>query len=139
MTQHSKTKREYYLQILAEHKLTLAKSRHIIDQLLTKVQGEINSNYESENYDNLFGSKESLTNVAFKLASILLKIIPLEIEIAKADMQELNEEELAELAENSELSEVDQKIIDMFVERYNQEKEAEKNFDESKFLELGDG
>jgi cell division ATPase FtsA len=130
MNENKNTKREYYLKILEEHKQVLSKSRNIIDQLLNKVQLEINSNIEAENFDNLFGSKESLVNVTVKLAGILLKIIPLEIEIAKTDMQELSDEELAKLAEDSELSEDDMKIIDMFVERYNQDKEAEKNLDD---------
>jgi len=130
MNENKNTKREYYLKILEEHKQVLSKSRNIIDQLFNKVQLEINSNIEAENFDNLFSSKESLVNVTVKLVGILLKIIPLEIEIAKADMQELSDEELAKLAEDSEISEDDQKIIDMFVERYNEEKQAEKNFDD---------
>ncbi len=127
MTQKNQTKREYYLQLLTENNQALSKSRRIIEQLLCKVELEINSSIKSENYDNLFGNKESLANAAVKLSTILIKIIPLEIEIAKADMQELSDEELAELSENSELSEDDQKIIDMFVERYNQEKSEAEN------------
>ena len=130
MTQHNQTKREYNLQILAEHKQILSKSRNIIDKLLDKVQLEIDCNLKSENYDNLFGSKESLANVAVKLSTILLKIIPLEIEITKADMQELSDEELAKISEESALSEDDMKIIDMFVERYNQEKAESENLDD---------
>jgi hypothetical protein len=75
MTQHNQTKREYYLQLLTEHKQALSKSRRIIEQLLCKVELEINSSIKSENYDNLFGNKESLANVAVKLSTIFPNLL----------------------------------------------------------------
>ena len=101
--------------------------------MLDKLQDEINSvaadknenaKLSTLNYNHfLFGDKESASSIIVKLTQILLKLIPLEAEIARADLSKADILELEELSIKTQMPDEDLEIIERYIEKYNEEKE----------------
>ncbi len=127
MAKQNKTKnsKDYYKTLITQHKSILAKARGLIETLLDRLEKEVNSsNSKNPATDTsfLFGDKESASSIVVKLTTILLKLIPLEQEIARADLSQADLMELEELSVKTRIPEEDLEIIERYVERYNQSK-----------------
>jgi capsular polysaccharide biosynthesis protein len=142
-SQNTDHKKNYYKKLISDHKSILAKARGLIENLLDRLQEEMNnsevsnsiSNSEEKNTDTatdtatatdtkhfLFGDKESASSIIVKLTTILLKLIPLEAQIARADLSKADILELEELSIKTQIPDEDLQIIERYIERYNEEK-----------------
>lgn len=129
----------YYKNLISEHKKILGKTRAIIGLMLDKLEEEItifsnnNSKYGGANIDSgdseslseaqklsqkfWWGDKESASSILHRLTQLLLKLIPLEQEIAKLDLSKADLAELEEIVEKTKLPEEDLEIINRYLER----------------------
>lgn len=130
--------KEYYKNLLQEHKQILSKSRKLIEYMLDKLAEEVKNFHklEQEYKENLeeleeiyskqqrkfwWGDKESASSILTRLVQLLLKLIPLEQEIAKFDIESASVDELKEINEKAELSKQDIDILDNYLSRYKEE------------------
>jgi hypothetical protein len=122
MAKKQNNKKQYYQNLITRHKSTLAKARGLIETLLDKLETEIN-NPSAETNHFLFGEKESASAIVVKLTNVLLKLIPLEQEIARADLSKADLSELEELSVKTQLPQEDMELIERYIEKYNESKE----------------
>lgn len=122
MTENENPNKHYYRKLITDHKSILAKARRLLEDLLDKLEREINSP-GANTHTFIFGEKESASTIVVKLTTILLKLIPLEQEIARADLTKADILELEELSIKTKIPEEDLEIIERYVERYNENKD----------------
>ena len=126
--------RNYYKKIISEHKKILARARSLIGVMLEKIEEEVkefeNIPQDDEEYikkkEELklwWGDKESASGVLAKLTTILLKLIPLELEIARTDLTKADLMELESIAEKTQIPQEDMEIIERYVEKFKQIKQ----------------
>lgn len=138
------SKRDYYKNLILEHKSDLSKARRLISMLLDKLQSEIESvesgylrliheritddepakakakfakQLSSMEIKFWWGEKESAASILAKMTALLLKLIPLELEIARTDLSKADLAELEEISTKIKLEKEDIEIIDMYAER----------------------
>ena len=123
MAKKQNNKKQYYKNLITQHKSILAKARGLVEILLDKLEEEINSANEKSDTSFWFGDKESASSIIVKLTNILLKLIPLEQEIARADLSKADLGELEELSVKTQLPQEDMEMIERYIEKYNESKE----------------
>jgi hypothetical protein len=130
--QNPSQKRDYYKNLIIQHKSVLAKARSLIATLLNKLEEEINSlelpqdeSLKKANRTAWWGDKESASSILTRLTTILLKLIPLEQEIARLDLTKADLMEMDEVLTKTKLPEEDVEIIERYVQKYNESKIAQ--------------
>ena len=120
--------KSYYKKLIKDHKDILAKSRKLIGKMLEKLDSEI-QDFESKDKSKdkdfqkfWWGDKESASSILTRLTSLLLKLIPLEQDIAKLDLTKTDIAELEDIIEKTKLPQDDLDIINRFAERVKDEK-----------------
>jgi hypothetical protein len=122
--------KKYYKKLISEHKDILSKARKLIGVMLDKLDDEIQEfdNCQDENEKTLaskkfwWGDKESASSILTRLTTLLLKLIPLEQEIAKLDLTKADISELEEVIQKTKIPEEDLEIINRYVTRVRDEK-----------------
>ena len=120
--------KSYYKKLIKDHKDILSKSRKLIGKMLEKLDSEI-QDFESKDKSKdkdfqkfWWGDKESASSILTRLTSLLLKLIPLEQDIAKLDLTKTDIAELEDIIEKTKLPQDDLDIINRFAERVKDEK-----------------
>lgn len=130
-------KLKYYLEVIESHKKTLKRTRNILERLLDAAEENISYLLQEDKSQHLnqpkicetmsksdlnllFGNKESAASTVIKLANILLKLIPVELEVAKADLSKSDIEEL-DIIEQTTIPEDDMEIVRNYFEKWSKE------------------
>lgn len=135
---------EYYREVLTKHKEIIAKTRSIIDKLLDEAEADLASIVAMESELNesiqpheellpnnsreeivaarrkyIWGEKETISSAISKLSQLLIKILPLELDIAKQELTPADIQELEGQEQNLvETSEDDKEIITAYLKRH---------------------
>lgn len=118
----------YYRKLISDHKRILAKARNLIGIMLDKLDEELQDFNSQKNEDSTksikfwWGDKESASSILSRLTTLLLKLIPLEQEIAKLDLTKADLAELQEVVEKTRIPEEDLEIINRYIDRIRDEK-----------------
>jgi hypothetical protein len=121
--------RKYYKELIKNHKRILSKARNLISIMLDQLEEDIcnhqeqNKNNDAEDKANnhhkfWWGDKESASSILTRLTQLLLKLIPIEQEIARIDLTKADLTELEDISEKIQINEDDLEIINHYVEKY---------------------
>lgn len=88
----------------------IKKLMRILSYMIDFLESELSSGKDISEIDSIFGSKENAISAITKLSQIFLKLHPLDEEIKNKKSKKLERE----------LSVDDKKIIEEFIEHYNQ-------------------
>ncbi len=120
--------KKYYKKLISEHKDILSKARKLIGIMLEKLDDEIQEfDSSDESYKATlskkfwWGDKESASSILTRLTTLLLKLIPLEQEIARIDLTKADILELEEVIQKTKIPEEDFEIINRYVTRVKDE------------------
>ncbi len=102
--------REYHLSVIEENKKLLAHTRRIYAHVLQVLEREIEAEDEKQ--------RDNAITALNRVTAILLKLIPLELEVTATGISNLSAEDAEALAERSTPPEVDHDLVSHYLQKY---------------------